>query len=117
VLGGKATNTNFIVWFDPIFLQSFRLIYITPVQKIAELALSITHPPKNYAVSIIYQGTSHCHYCEHDWKMTLNDIIAWALRKKEAKCVGTGYRHFHLKKGKVKQGLIYENTQKKVFEN
>jgi hypothetical protein len=29
----------------------------------------------------------------------------------------TGYRHFHLKKGKVKQGFIYENAQKKVLEN
>jgi hypothetical protein len=28
-----------------------------------------------------------------------------------------GYRHFHLKKGKVKQGFIYENAQKKVLEN
>jgi hypothetical protein len=27
----------------------------------------------------------------------------------------TGYRHFHLKKGKVKQGFIYENAQKKVL--
>jgi hypothetical protein len=31
----------------------------------------------------------------------------------------TGYRHFHLKKGKVKKtlGFIYENAQKKVLEN
>ena len=29
----------------------------------------------------------------------------------------TGYRHFHLKKGKVKQGFIYENAQKKMLEN
>jgi hypothetical protein len=28
-----------------------------------------------------------------------------------------GYRHFHLKKGKFKQGFIYENAQKKVLEN
>ena len=29
----------------------------------------------------------------------------------------TGYRYFHLKKGKVKQGFIYENAQKKMLEN
>ena len=32
-------------------------------------------------------------------------------------CCMTGYRHFHLKKVKVKQGFIYENAQKKVLEN
>jgi hypothetical protein len=41
--------------------------------------------------------------CERIWKGELKQF--WALRKKEAKCVGTGYRHFHLKKGKAKKKI------------
>ena len=57
---------------------------------------------------------------ERIWKGELKQF--WALRKKEAKCVGIWetktmgkYLKLWVKKGKVKQGFIYENAQKKVL--
>ena len=68
-------------------------------------------PWENRPSKVIWKVFLYLYFC-HVWK-NLKGGVKTVL----GIIFLTGYRHFHLKKRKVKQGFIYENAQKKVLEN